>query len=212
NETGRHLSYLEFPSEFLWHSGSKSLSPLRKSKAACEALGLLGDDREWETTLKEACASSTSEQLICVFSHILLHCDVADPSKVWTNFGLPPPPAYLLEQLANRLLMEERNYNQEELIQLKNDSVPRLNADQKAIYDLIINADENSRQELIFVYGHGGTGKTFLWKTIISSIRSQGKIVLAVASLGIASLLLLSGRTAHSRFKLPLELTEESLC
>ncbi|GJV59841.1 DNA helicase [Tanacetum coccineum] len=88
----------------------------------------------------------------------------------------------------------------------------RLNVDQKAIYDLIMNADENSRQELIFVYGHGGTGKTFLWKTIISSLRSQGKIVLAVASSGIASLLLPSGRTAHSRFKLPLELTEESLC
>ncbi|GJT94743.1 DNA helicase [Tanacetum coccineum] len=55
-------------------------------KAACEALGLLGDDREWETTLEEACVSSTSEQLICVFSHILLHCDVADPSKVWTKY------------------------------------------------------------------------------------------------------------------------------
>nr|GEZ74643.1 DNA helicase [Tanacetum cinerariifolium] len=67
-------------------------------------------------------------------------------------------------------------------------------------------------KDLIFVYGHGGTGKTFLWKTIISSLRSEGKIVLAVASSGIASLLLPSGRIAHSRFKLPLELTEESLC
>ena len=62
------------------------------------------------------------------------------------------------------------------------------------------------------MYGHGGTGKTFLWKTIISTIRSEGKIVLAVASSSIASLLLPSGRTAHSRFKLPLELTDESLC
>ncbi|GJW50960.1 hypothetical protein Tco_0092311 [Tanacetum coccineum] len=32
-------------------------------KAACEALGLLGDDREWETTLEDACASTTFEQL-----------------------------------------------------------------------------------------------------------------------------------------------------
>nr|GEU59556.1 DNA helicase [Tanacetum cinerariifolium] len=71
---------------------------------------------------------------------------------------------------------------------------------------------ENSRQELIYVYGHSGTGKTFLRKTIISGICSQGKIVLAVASSGIAYLLLPSGRIAHSRFKLPLELTEESLC
>ena len=34
----------------------------------------------------------------------------------------------------------------------------------------------------------------------------------AVASSGIASLLLMGGRTAHSRFKLPLELTESSTC
>lgn len=36
--------------------------------------------------------------------------------------------------------------------------------------------------------------------------------MLAVAASGIASLLLPSGRTAHSRFKIPLELTEESVC
>ncbi|GKD27103.1 DNA helicase [Tanacetum coccineum] len=62
-----------------------------------------------------------------------------------------------------------------------------------------------------FVYGHGVTGKTFLWKTIISALQSE-KIVLAVASSGIASLLPPSGRTTYSRFKLPIELTEESLC
>nr|GEV42001.1 DNA helicase [Tanacetum cinerariifolium] len=38
----------------------------------------------------------------------------------------------------------------------------------------------------------------------------EGKIVLAVASFGIASLLLPSGRTAHSRFKLSLELNDSS--
>ncbi|GJZ64847.1 DNA helicase [Tanacetum coccineum] len=36
--------------------------------------------------------------------------------------------------------------------------------------------------------------------------------MLEVASSGIASLLLPSGRTTHSRFKLPLELTDESIC
>nr|GEX54274.1 DNA helicase [Tanacetum cinerariifolium] len=106
------------------------------------------------------------------------------------SFGLPSPPPDLLEQLANRLLMEERNYNQEELTQLKNDFVLRLNIGQKEIYDLIMNTDENSRQELIFFYSHGRTGKTFLWKTIISSLRSQGKIVLAAASLADTDLII----------------------
>nr|GEV68805.1 helicase [Tanacetum cinerariifolium] len=57
-----------------------------------------------------------------------------------------------------------------------------------------------------------GTGKTFVYKTIISRIRSEGMIVLAVASSGIASLLLPDGRTAHSRFVIPLELVENSTC
>ncbi|GKE41432.1 DNA helicase, partial [Tanacetum coccineum] len=88
-----------------------------------------------------------------------------------------------MAQLANRLQIEERNYNREELAQLKDESVPLLNAKQRQIYDLIMNADTNNRQDLIFVYGHG-----------------------------IASLLLPLGHTAHSRFKIPLELTKKSLC
>jgi hypothetical protein len=36
--------------------------------------------------------------------------------------------------------------------------------------------------------------------------------MLAVASSGIASLLLLGGRTAHSRFKIPIDLHNESTC
>nr|GEW96301.1 DNA helicase [Tanacetum cinerariifolium] len=128
------------------------------------------------------------------------------------DFGLPLPPERLLKDLRNKLLMEERNYKRDLLIHDVVEFVPKLNHDQKEIYNLILNASKESRQELLFVYGHGWTGKTFLWKTIISSLRSQGKIVLAVASSGIASLLFPAGRTTHSRFKLPLNLTDESVC
>ena len=41
---------------------------------------------------------------------------------------------------------------------------------------------------------------------ILANIRSQQKIVLAVASSGIAANLLDGGRTAHSTFKLPLDI------
>ncbi|XP_076926975.1 uncharacterized protein LOC143590356 [Bidens hawaiensis] len=63
-----------------------------------------------------------------------------------------------------------------------------------------------------FVYGCGGTGKTYLWKTLSASIRSKGEVVLNVASSGIASLLLEGGRTTHSRFLIPINLTEDSIC
>nr|GEV81394.1 ATP-dependent DNA helicase PIF1-like [Tanacetum cinerariifolium] len=59
---------------------------------------------------------------------------------------------------------------------------------------------------------HGGTGKTFLYKTITARLRSERMIVLDVASSGIASLLLPASITAHSRFVIPLELMENSIC
>ena len=34
-----------------------------------------------------------------------------------------------------------------------------------------------------FLYGYGGTGKTFIWKTLSSAIWSNGGIVLTVASM-----------------------------
>jgi uncharacterized radical SAM superfamily protein len=43
-------------------------------------------------------------------------------------------------------------------------------------------------------------------------LRSQGKIVINVASSGIASILLPGGRTAHSQFGIPMVLTKESCC
>ncbi|CAN1825641.1 hypothetical protein LINPERHAP1_LOCUS31239 [Linum perenne] len=51
-----------------------------------------------------------------------------------------------------------------------------------------------------------------MYNCIISKIRSKGKIVLVVASSGIAATLLPDGVTAHSRFKIPLEVDNLSTC
>jgi hypothetical protein len=71
--------------------------------------------------------------------------------------------------------------------------------------------DQNLGKQ-IFVEGYGGTGKTYLWKAITTKIRSEGNIVLALASCEIAALLVDGGRTAHSRFHIPLNITDESTC
>jgi len=73
-----------------------------------------------------------------------------------------------------------------------------------------LNAVTNKEGKLFFVYGSGGTGKTFVWITLLSRLRGQGKIVLGVASSRIASLLLLGGKTAHSRFRILIDLHDES--
>ena len=67
---------------------------------------------------------------------------------------------------------------------------------------------------LCFLDAPGGTGKTFLINILLAEIRKRNEIALAVASSGIASTLLVGGRTAHSALKLPLNLqvSEQPIC
>ncbi|GKD89757.1 ATP-dependent DNA helicase PIF1-like protein [Tanacetum coccineum] len=65
---------------------------------------------------------------------------------------------------------------------------------------------------VFFLYGYGGKGKMYVWRTLSAALRSKGEIVLNVTSSGITSLLLSGGRTAHSRFTIPINVNEESFC
>jgi hypothetical protein len=88
----------------------------------------------------------------------------------------------------------------------------QLNSDQKSCFEKIVTAIESDPQTAHFyLQGPGGTGKTFLYKTLCHYFRGKGKTVLCVASTGIAALLLPDGRTSHSQFKIPIEIHESSV-
>jgi hypothetical protein len=112
----------------------------------------------------------------------------------------------------NRLVEEELAYDQHSLTTYADNAEDRFNDDQRSAYETILNVVTNKEGKLFFVYGSGGTGKTFVWTTLLSRLQGQRKIVLVVASSGIASLLLLGGKTAHSRFKILIDLHNESTC
>ncbi|KAF3636562.1 hypothetical protein FXO38_24089 [Capsicum annuum] len=112
----------------------------------------------------------------------------------------------------NRLINEELDYDKENLQKAHDKSFTLLNDCQKSVYGAIMASISNEEGRLFFIMGHGGTGKTFLWNAIISKLRSQSKIVLPIATSGIAALLLPNGRTAHSRFHIPLDISAESTC
>ncbi|XP_025692828.1 uncharacterized protein [Arachis hypogaea] len=112
----------------------------------------------------------------------------------------------------NKMIFDELNYDRVLLEKQHNDCLSKLTAEQKGVYDKIMSSTDSQHGRVFFLYGHGGTGKTFLWITLASALRSRGQIVLTVASSGIASLLLPGGRTAHSRFAIPLTPDEFSTC
>ncbi|XP_013657903.1 ATP-dependent DNA helicase pif1-like [Brassica napus] len=125
---------------------------------------------------------------------------------------MPKIKPVLLKELGNSLWNQEMDYDVAEET-LRHDSQRNLlNAEQRAIYESVLNSVDKKDEKLFFVHGAGGTGKTFLYQTIISRLRSRKQIVLPVASSGIAALLLPNGRTAHSRFNIPLKLDEDKLC
>ena len=111
----------------------------------------------------------------------------------------------------NQLIQEERSYNGIELEKELHQNVSLLNKDQRSIYDAVIKVIEHD-SGCFFIDGPGGTGKTFLYNTILAKIRSLGEIALVVASSGVAALLIIGGRTVHSRFKIPIKLNESSTC
>ncbi|KAJ1272975.1 hypothetical protein BS78_06G244600 [Paspalum vaginatum] len=112
----------------------------------------------------------------------------------------------------NRLIQEEMNYDVQYLEEQANKLYSQLNIDQIQAFHEIVNSVLHNSPEFYFVHGHGGTSKTFLWNSIVSYLRAQKRIVLTVASSGVASLLLPNGRTAHSRFRIPVDIDELSMC
>jgi len=51
-----------------------------------------------------------------------------------------------------------------------------------------------------------------LYNTIAVKLHREEKIVICVRSYGIVTLLLDVGQTAHSTFKLPIQINEDSIC
>jgi hypothetical protein len=70
----------------------------------------------------------------------------------------------------NRLVQEELAYDQHSLTTNVDNVEDRLNADQRNAYKIILNAVTNKKGKLFFVYVIGGTGKTFVWTTLLSRL------------------------------------------
>ncbi|ELP91476.1 hypothetical protein EIN_143760 [Entamoeba invadens IP1] len=92
--------------------------------------------------------------------------------------------------------------------------IESLNPQQRAAFNKISFAleFEESPNRCFFIDGPGGSGKTYLYNTIIDWAIENGKFVKIYALSGIASTLLKGGRTLHSSFKLPLNFNINSKC
>ena len=232
-------------------------------REACQRLGLLEDDQQWDRTLAEAATTSFAAQLRSLFGIILTVCQPSNPRALWEKYkealsedvlrecrrGLPSADIGYSPEIFNRALilledtcvsmngqtlrdlgltppirgddqalesdvLRERSYDVDQLSRFVESNIPLLTEDQESAYRAILDTISSGNGGLLFLDAPGGTGKTFLINLLLAEIRRQGGIALAVASSGIASTLLEGGRTAHSAFKLPLNIahSEHPVC
>ena len=180
--------------ELCWQSMSKDILKMRRREFGFPNMELNKEQLEHFTLIEV-------EQLL------------RDHERSLTDFkGMPIPDKNIMKELDNSLLHQESQYDLEEELKKHKDLYPSLNTEQKIIYDEVLESVTKGLGKLFFLNGSGGTGKTYVYRMLISWLRSKERIVLPVTSSGIAALLLPGGRTAHSRFKIPLIITEDSVC
>jgi hypothetical protein len=121
------------------------------------------------------------------------------------SYGLPAPRHDSLHPLQTEMV-RETSYNLDSLRKYVEENEPKLLNEQRAAYSLLVDQVMHKVGGLYFLDAPGGTGKTFVLNLLLARVRMQKCVSLAVASSGIAATLLAGGRTAHSSFKLPLDM------
>ncbi|CAN6548323.1 unnamed protein product [Malus baccata var. baccata] len=193
-------------------------------KQAAEQRGLLERDDNIRQCLVEASTIQMPSALRRLFVTILFYPFMIEDYVSMTNITPTLATNRLLRELNILLVQFNKSINEFDLPQMTRgnesssgmtrciedeisigipqqdlDAIERLNDDQRSAFNIIMG-------------GPGGTGKTYLYRALLASLRRLGHIVLATASSGIAATILPGGRTAHSKFKIPLSLDASSMC
>jgi hypothetical protein len=128
-----------------------------------------------------------------VLRELALQLAHLNSSQGLVAFGLPMPAAQLVSAVVADKIAK---YDATTQAVMQDEHVSQLNPEQRAVYDNVMAVVD---RRAFFVNGPGDISKTFLYSCLLSIVRAQGRVAIAVASFGIVALLLDGGRTAHSR-------------
>eukprot|EP00798_Chlamydomonas_sp_ICE-L_P011274 gene11274-18906_t len=184
--------------------------------------------------MSEGASFRSASGLRELFAMLLTDCDVAEPQQLWNDFSydlcedllhrarvaasdnsLPLSPGiqdHALWEVEIMLQSTGRSLRDYHMVVPHPPTAPA--PGQRIVYNSVMGAIAAPApgDSAYFLYSPGGCGKTFVLNLLLNATRAQGKIALAVASSGIAALLLEGGSTAHSRFGIPLLILGDSVC
>ena len=127
--------------------------------------------------------------------------------KKLQDFHLPAAAAS--DMVSSRLVDNELSYDNGALQNIL--SQPLL-PHQQVAFDDYLQSYSSNKPLALFLDAVAGAGKTKFLNHVLAQVRSDGNVALAVATSGIAALLLMGGRTPNSRFKAGIRLNDQSVC
>ena len=173
----------------------------------------LADDFYLEAARRpEQCSSALREKIEVQALRHIQEILIANGKSLEDFPGLPTLPLDLGATDVDGILAHELSYDRASQEAILTERVGKLNPEQHAAWTTIKDAIDSLRNEVFFISGGAGSGKTYLYGLILAYVRSKAEVALAVASSGIAAQLLPGGRTAHSLLRIPLELHDSSMC
>ncbi|AQK78258.1 hypothetical protein ZEAMMB73_Zm00001d035059 [Zea mays] len=198
-------------------------------REAAQRRGLLEADDTIDECLNEAALYQMPSALRRLFATILVYCEPNDVAELWQRHldamsedyhringerhKYIPLPAII--DIYDNSHGTDREIYEEECIEPTTEDIAlkeTLNEEQRSAYDKILSVVDTNNGGVFFVDGLGGTGKTYLYKALLAALRSQDKIAVATATSGVAASIMPGGRTAHSRFKIPLTIDDGAVC
>ncbi|RYR50052.1 hypothetical protein Ahy_A07g036599 [Arachis hypogaea] len=177
---------------------------------ACYSMELLCDDRKFITPINKIAKLAFGHQLRKLFVMLLISNSISKPYHDMTDDELKNFCLIEIGKILNNNARSLRDYQ----------SMPYPELSDVHFFQNKLIEEELAYDTNEFTYTNLYTeqkitheqSKTFIWNELSSAFWPTGKIVLNVASSRIASLLLPGGRTAHSRFPIPIINTDEYTC
>lgn len=122
------------------------------------------------------------------------------------SLGLPTPTRLPDEVQTDPLYFDEQQF-------LFNELYTNANQEQRNIIDMVLRQVQyhDTGSNVFCLTAHAGCGKTFLQTALIHKLNALNLSCIATAFSGIASTLLLNGKTLHNVFKLPIPILDNSV-
>ncbi|XP_047964715.1 uncharacterized protein LOC125209150 [Salvia hispanica] len=151
---GRNLTYGEFPTKFVW---KKDHWQPRKQRYSVERLFYVAPGSDLVLNDDEI-----QNIVLANIEKLLLNVG----KSLHDYHGMPYPKPQYFESFQNTLISDELSYDREALRKEHLEFLSKFTDEQLNVHDMIMSSVNSTEGKMFFVYGYGGTGKTFIWRSL----------------------------------------------